>query len=268
MMGGMPRLRRNDRSLRGREEALRSWLTKGRDPTLQEIDGLDIGWGGVQRWATGRMGDLGDGFHLDFACGVGTFLAQLGWRFPRATLVGLNVDFSGPHEPIRELLSRAEVKCHLVQADARRMPFPDCRFSSVSCFLGLQDIEIGFGEDGVRAAMSEAARILRKGGMLTVVDEFPFDKMDRLVESLPLRTEGRREQPLDARWSRAVAERAVELYADGWVAQKRISGSEERARLRAAVWHRMRVEMERQLTVHGYYVPFGPARMVEARKMG
>ena len=260
-------LRRDDRSILDREDMLRSWLTNGRDPIIQEIDGLDIGWGGVQRWATARMADLGGGLHLDFACGVGSFLAQLGWRFPQAKLVGLNIDFSGPHEPIRALLSRAGVKCLLVQADARRMPFPDRRFDSVSCFLGLQDIEIGFGEEGLRTALSEAARILREGGALTVVDEFPFDKMDRFLESLPFETTGQAEQALDAKWSRLVAERAVELYADGWVGQTRISGSHERARVRAEVLHRMRSEMERQLAVQGYYVPFGPARMVEARKI-
>ena len=263
----MPPLQHDDRSILGREETWRSWLVKGRDPIIQEIDGLDIGWGGVQRWATARMADVGDGLHLDFACGVGSFLAQLGWRFPEAHLVGLNIDFSGPHEPVRELLSRAGVKCLLVRADARRMPFPDRRFDSVSCFLGLQDIEIGFGEEGLRAALSEAARILRQGGTLTVVDEFPFDKMDRLLERLPFRTVGRAEQSLDAKWSRPVAERAVELYADGWVDQMRISESHERARVRVEVLRRMRSEMERQLAVQGYYVPFGPARMVEARKI-
>ena len=263
----MPPLRRDDRSILGREETLRSWLVKGRDPIIQAIDGLDIGWGGIQRWATARMAHLGDGLHLDFACGVGSFLAQLGWRFPRADLVGQNIDFSGPHEPIRELLSRARVKSLLVQGDARRMPFPDRRFDSVSCFLGLQDIEIGFGEEGVRTALSETARIVRKGGTLTVVDEFPFDKMDRLVGGLPFRVVGRAEQSLNAKWSRPVAERAVELYADGWVDQMRISGSHERVRVRAEVLRRMRSGMERQLAVQDYYVPFGPARMVEARKV-
>src|SRR2546430_10042036 len=119
----MPPLRRDDRSILGREETLRSWLVKGRDPIIQAIDGLDIGWGGIQRWATARMAHLGDGLHLDFACGVGSFLAQLGWRFPRADLVGLNIDFSGPHEPIRELLSRARVKC---RSEERRVG-KECR---------------------------------------------------------------------------------------------------------------------------------------------
>src|SRR3989442_10091619 len=100
----MPRLRRDDRSILGREETLRSWLLKGRDPIIQEINGFDIGWGGVPRGTTARMADLGDGLHLDFACGGGTFLAPLGWRFPPADLGGLNIDFSPPLRPVRQLL--------------------------------------------------------------------------------------------------------------------------------------------------------------------
>ncbi|MFN2166736.1 MAG: class I SAM-dependent methyltransferase, partial [Anaerolineae bacterium] len=112
------------------------------DPVRQVIDGLDIGWGGVQRWATGRMPPIG-GLHLDLACGYATFLAQLGWRFSDARLVGLNVDFYGPHALARPLLCQAGVCAALVQADARRMPFAEGTFDSASCFLGLQDVEIG-----------------------------------------------------------------------------------------------------------------------------
>src|SRR5712691_5322594 len=155
----------DEASIVGRERALRSWLTEDRDPVVREIDGLDIGWGGVQRWATARMPPIQGGLHLDFACGVGTFLAQLGWRHPRAKFVGLNVDFAGPHAPIRDSLAHAGVRSELVCADARRMPFKDYTFDSVSCFLGLQDIEIGFGEAGTRSAVSEAVRVLRMNGL-------------------------------------------------------------------------------------------------------
>lgn len=65
-----------------REKRLRPWNTRECDPMLQLIDGLDIGWGGVQRWVTARMPPLAGGPHLDFACGYGTFLVQLGWWFP------------------------------------------------------------------------------------------------------------------------------------------------------------------------------------------
>lgn len=117
-----------------RERALRMWFTRNATGERATVDGLDIGWGGVQRWATSRMPDLGAGRHLDFACGYGTFLAELGWRFPNARLVGLNIDFEGAHALARPLLAEAGVEAELVQGDAREMPFPDASFDSVSCF--------------------------------------------------------------------------------------------------------------------------------------
>jgi SAM-dependent methyltransferase len=132
------------------EEWLREWFTQECDPVRKIADGLDIGWGGVQRWATGQISLPAEGPHLDVACGYATFLAQLGWRFPGARLVGLNIDFDGVHALAQPLLARAGVRAVLVQADAWRTPFAGGTPASVSCFLGLQDIKIGSGERGVQ----------------------------------------------------------------------------------------------------------------------
>lgn len=257
---------RDEAAIVARENALRAWLTADRDRLLQEIDGLDIGWGGVQRWATARMPEIRGGLHIDFACGVGTFLAELGWRFPDTEFVGLNIDFAGPHEPIRPLLAEAGVTCHLVQADARRIPFYDRTFDSASCFLGLQDIEIGFGRGGVRAAISEAVRVLRRMGTLTLIDEYSPEQMDDILRGSPVRVEARGERKLGVRWNRAVAEQAIRLYTDGWVDQTRLADPQERERVRRQVIRRMRADMEAQFASKGYFVPFGPARLIVARK--
>jgi SAM-dependent methyltransferase len=249
-----------------REKALRTWFTRQCDPIRQVIDGLDIGWGGVQRWATARMPPPTGEPHLDFACGYGTFLAQLGWRFPNAHLVGLNIDFDGPHALAPSLLAKAEVEAVLVQADARKMPFVGSTFGSVSCFLGLQDIELGFGEEGLRAALAEAVRVLRPDGMLTLVDEFPLERFDALLGDLPATVINKGERELDIRWSRRVAERAVTLYAEGWVTQARLDDSAARKQLYNEVHARMTAEMERQLAAQGYYVPFKPMHLVVARR--
>ncbi len=254
-----------DATIREKEKRLRAWFTRDADPILQVIDGLDIGWGGVQRWATARM-PAPAGPHLDFACGYGTFLAQLGWRFPGARLVGLNIDYAGAHAAIHLLLQQAGVEAALVQADARRMPFADRAFASASCFLGLQDIEIGFGEAGARETLGEAARILRAGGALTLLDEFPFDRFEALLQGLPLEVIDRAERPPEVRWTRPVAERAVVLYAEGWVAQARPGSEQERAQVYERTYQRLSKEMETQLRSQGHYVPFGPLHMVVAQK--
>ena len=252
-------------TVRGREEQLRAWFTQDCDPLQKAVDGLDIGWGGVQRWATARMPAV-EGRHLDVACGYATFLAQLGWRFPGARLVGLNIDFDGPHALARPLLAEAGVEAALVQADARHLPFAESSFDSVSCFLGLQDIEIGFGQEGKRETVAEAVRVLGVDGALVMLDEFPFQDFDLLLAGLPLMVIDRAECSLDVRWSRDVAERAAALYAEGWVVQTRPEDELAGQRVRCEVYSDMLEDVERQLVENSYYVPFGPVRMVVAQK--
>lgn len=252
-----------------REGRLREWFTRRCDPLQKVIDGLDIGWGGVQRWATARMPPLADGRHLDVACGYATFLAQMGRRFPATRLFGLNIDWAGPHALARPLLAEAGVRAALVQADARRMPFTDEAFDSASCFLGLQDIEIGFGEDGMRETLAKAARVLRSDGALILLDELSFGRFAALLDGLPVTVLDRAERELDVRWDREVALAAARLYAEGWVAQMRLPADDAAARQAAyrSVLDRMLAEVEAQLARQGYYTPFGPVRMVVARKV-
>jgi len=256
-----------ERDIREREVRLGEWFTRDCDPVQEVVDGLDIGWGGVQRWATARMPPAA-GLHLDVACGYATFLAQLGWRFPEARLVGLNIDFCGPHALARPLLRVAGVAAALVQADARRMPFADGTFGSVSCFLGLQDIEIGFGARGVQDVVAEAVRVLTPGGALTVLDRYPAEEIERFLPGAPVELVDSGECALDVRWDRRVAERAVGLYAEGYVAQARPSGPEERDGILSEVHRQMAAEMERQLETQGYYVPFEPVHLIVVRKAG
>jgi ubiquinone/menaquinone biosynthesis C-methylase UbiE len=247
------------------ERRLRVWFTRGCDPLQRVVDGLDIGWGGVQRWATARMPII-EGWHLDIACGYATFLAQLGWRFPAARLVGLNIDFAGPHTLARSLLAEAGVAATLVQADARRLPFASASFNSVSCFLGLQDVEIGFGQEGVQETVAEAARVLHANGVLVVLDELPFERFDLLLDGLPLVVTDGAERALDVCWDREVAERAIALYAEGWAVQARLDDESTREQARRDTYRLVAADMERQLAERGTYVPFGPVRMIVASK--
>lgn len=245
-----------------REEVLREWFTRDCDSLREDIDGLDIGWGGAGRWATARLPLSGSSRHLDFACGYGTFLAQLGWRFPDLQLVGLNIDFEGPHALATELLRQAGVseRCLLIRADARQMPFPDGTLDSASCFLGLQDIEIGFGKEGVKQALGEVARVVKLGGTICLVEEFEVERLlpqDRVEVILT------DEYNPDVRWDRRTGEVAVELYARGWAEQRR-SDSKERAYHEALA--RMRADLERQLAAQGYFNPCRPIKLVVAER--
>ncbi len=255
-----------DEVIRRHEARLRAWFVRECDPVRQVIDGLDIGWGGVQRWATARMAPV-SGLHLDLACGYATFLAQLGWRYPAARLVGLNIDFQGPHALARPLLAEAGVRAVLVQGDARRLPFADGTFHSASCFLGLQDVEIGYGEAGVRQTVGEAVRVLRREGVLVLLDEFSFERFAALLDGLPVTWIDRAERGLDARWDSEIARCAAVLYAGGWAAQTRLVEEVARRSAYRDALARIGAEVEGQVARQGYYVPFGPVRMAVVRRL-
>lgn len=253
-----------DKIIIEREIQLRDWFTHGNDRVKKIIDGLDIGWGGAQRWATAQMPVM-RGRHLDLACGYGTFLTQMGWRYPDLELYGLNIDYKGPHRMIHELLKKARVNATLLQADARTIPCGNCSFSSLSCFLGLQDIEIGFGIEGVDQALGEATRVLEVGGTLVLIDEFTFDKYDQLLKSAQFKVLLKDEYVLNIKWNRDIAEQAIKLYAHGWVQQQR---NENHKKIKYHKIHKkMKEDMEKQLTTLGYYIPFGPLRMLVLRKI-
>jgi ubiquinone/menaquinone biosynthesis C-methylase UbiE len=253
-----------------KELLLREWFTRNCDPIQKTIDGLDIGWGGTQCWATARLPVNAHGKHLDFACGYATFLAQLGWRFPALGLVGLNIDFAGPHALAKPLLNEAGVSASLLRADARWMPFADHTFDSASCFLGLQDVEIGFGEAGVRAVLAEAVRVLCPDGRLVLLDKFLFERFDDLLSGLPVVVIDREECEPNVHWDEQVAKTAIKLYAEGWVAQMHLP-DETRAAHQAAyqmILGRLEAKLEQQINERGYYVPFGTVRMVIALNLG
>ena len=250
-----------------RERALVDWWTGDADPLMREPDRLDIGWAGAASWATGRILLNPDGLHLDLCSGFGSFLAHLGWRFPALSLVGLNVDFDGPHAKARELLDRAGVgeRCALVRADARAIPFADGTFDSASCFLGFQDVLIGFGERGVGEAILETRRVVKSGGQIVWVDDSKTARLclDLNVDRLELRDDVRFEP--DVRWDRVVGERAIEAFARGWVAQMRLEGPEEERAYRDVLGEKRR-DMERQLRDRGYFNPLDPIRLLVFQK--
>jgi hypothetical protein len=76
------------------------------------------------------------------------------------------------------------------------------------------------------------------------------------------------EQSLCVRWSREVALRAIQLYANGFVTQMRLPEGDCCARAAAytETLKRLQTEVEVQIQKQGYFVPFGPVRMVFARK--
>lgn len=124
---------------------------------------------------SGRLGRL-----LDIGTGTGTLLETLG---PRVE-AGLGVDASRAMLALaRSRLSRPELAhCSVRQADMYRLPLTDSSFD-----VAVMQMVLHYAEDP-RAALAEAARVLRPGGTLIVVDLLPHGDRalaDRLAHRWP-----------------------------------------------------------------------------------
>jgi SAM-dependent methyltransferase len=94
---------------------------------------------------------------LEVGCGSGAFLTRLSDRFPSHDVWGVEI------RP--DLLDRARARgCPLVQGDAYAIPLSDGSCGTVVLRFVLQHV----GDP--RAAVREAARVLRPGGRLVIVD--------------------------------------------------------------------------------------------------
>jgi len=97
---------------------------------------------------------------LDLCCGTGEVLRIL--RAQGFTqLAGLDVTL----EPALQRETWVELKA----GDGRAMPYADASFDAVICMHSLHHLG---GVDGISASMKEAARVVKPGGRLALIDHF------------------------------------------------------------------------------------------------
>ena len=100
---------------------------------------------------------------LDVGCGFGGTIEQLNQRTTRTQLTGLNID---PRQ--LAICSTIKPRNHnqltWIEADACEIPFPPCSFDRLLC------IEAMFHFASRACFLSQAARVLRPGGILVASD--------------------------------------------------------------------------------------------------
>lgn len=119
---------------------------------------------------------------LDLACGTGRFPAMIKDAYPRLPV--LAVDLSPYYlAEARQALARWR-GVHCVQACAEMLPVADSSTDVVTCIYLLHELPAPVR----RAVASEAARVLRRGGRLIVLDSLQFGDVqgyDGLLETFP-----------------------------------------------------------------------------------
>lgn len=132
----------------------------------------------------GLAGDLAGLTILDVGCGKGELLAEIGHRYARAELSG--VDFSTAR--LRDAAARVGLRVALREADIQKgLPFPDAHFHRVFCTEALEHLKDPEG------CLREIARVLRADGraILTVPNATgfaPFHRLDALIPGRWLRS--------------------------------------------------------------------------------
>jgi arsenite methyltransferase len=126
----------------------------------------------------------GDEHVLDIGCGRGAVLLLAADRVPSGRAVGADIwlsrDQSGNSQASTQRNAQLEGvsdRVELVHADARDLPFDPGTFDTVVSNLVFHNIA---GDDGRDRALREAARVLRPGGQLRIVDFLP----DTYIEPL------------------------------------------------------------------------------------
>lgn len=138
----------------------------------------------------------GDERLLDIGCGRGAVLLAAAKRLPHGRAIGVDVwsakDQSGNAEQMTRrnaALEGVADRVELHTADMRKLPFEDRSFDVIVSSLAVHNVP-GAGERA--KAVREAARVLKKGGRLMIVDIRHTGDYARELEACGLSITGQR----------------------------------------------------------------------------
>jgi SAM-dependent methyltransferase len=146
--------------------------------------------GGIREAIASDLSSYEPDVVLDVACGWGYYTIRLADRLPSGMTVAVDVvpsAFTNMRriQPARDALKSIEP----VMADASRLPLRDSVFDLVTSFLGMRDICMTTGEDGVRATIEEMIRATRPSHAIALAVTPPdMAKTEELL--IAIRVEG------------------------------------------------------------------------------
>jgi arsenite methyltransferase len=133
------------------------------------------------------LGLRGDETLLDMGCGRGAVLLAAAKMLPNGRAIGVDIwradqtdnspDNTVRNAEIEGVADRVEVRT----ADITDLPFDDNSFDVIVSSLVVHNIS---SQDGRKKAISEAARVLRPGGKLVLVDIFFTNRYARQLREL------------------------------------------------------------------------------------
>lgn len=144
----------------------------------------------------GRIADLlqeqanmREGTVLDLLAGHGYLTAELARVFRGATIyaTGLSNDLQSflTLQSSEEYPLSTWENVNYTECDVTSLPFDDLYFDLVANFLGLEDVMMTRGEEGLISVFSEVARVLKTGGVFEMsVVEYEGSPEERIAEEV------------------------------------------------------------------------------------
>lgn len=128
---------------------------------------------------------IAPGMHiLDVATGSGYFALEIAGRDRTLKVTGIDLvqdDIAVGKENVKDLGFEGQIE--LIAMDATEMAFPDGSFDMAVNFLGLEDIYMTRGHEGVRVTFKEISRVLKPGGCFCLVT-MPPEEMESEAQKL------------------------------------------------------------------------------------
>ena len=121
---------------------------------------------------------------LDVATGSGYFALEVAERHRGTHIVGIDVTAMGVAKARENARRRGLAdRVQFVQMDASRMAFKPGSFDAAVNFLGLEDIHMTRGRDGLKRTFLEVSRVVHPGGGFSFV-AMPPEEMDTQAQRL------------------------------------------------------------------------------------
>lgn len=140
--------------------------------------------GGLRRRVACSL-PISPGMHiLDVATGSGHFALEIAGRDTSLRVTGIDLvdnDIVNGRENVKDLGFEKQIE--LITMDATEMTFPDGSFDMAVNFLGLEDIYMTRGHEGVRLAFKEVSRVLKTGGRFCLAT-MPPEEMETEAQKL------------------------------------------------------------------------------------
>jgi cyclopropane fatty-acyl-phospholipid synthase-like methyltransferase len=138
--------------------------------TDTEYDDYFESLGGIRSRITADLPIPSGSRVLDLATGYGYFAIEIARHHQDVTVVGIDLcdnDVSNARKNIRDAGLEDRVESRMM--DATNMSPEDASFDAAVNFLGLEDIHMTRGREGIRKTFAECRRVLRPGGLFCFV---------------------------------------------------------------------------------------------------